>query len=160
MLEAILLICAAMALAFAINLAPAFMPSTWMVMAFFYIRFDLPLLVLTLGSAIASALGRMVLAWGSHAFSGRFMPGQRQDLDELGAFLDEHRPGSSGVDAAQFKWLRADGSTATRSRSQEPRAAAKPGPTSWRVPRGIARRTSVSLPIKEVRGVKADPLPS
>ncbi|TAK63498.1 MAG: hypothetical protein EPO22_06545 [Dehalococcoidia bacterium] len=91
MLEAVLLICAAMALAFAINLAPAFMPSTWMVMAFFYIRFDLPLLVLTLGSAVASALGRMVLAWESHAFSRRFMPGQRQDLDELGAFLDEHR---------------------------------------------------------------------
>lgn len=90
-LEAVLLICAAMALAFAINLAPAFMPSTWMVMAFFYIRFDLPLLVLTLGSAVASALGRMVLAWESHAFSRRFMPGQRQDLDELGAFLDEHR---------------------------------------------------------------------
>jgi len=89
--EAMLLICAAMALAFAINLAPAFMPSTWMVMAFFYIRFDLPLLVLTLGSAVASALGRMALAWGSHAFSRRFLPGQRTDLDELGAFLDEHR---------------------------------------------------------------------
>jgi len=90
-LDAILLIVAAMALAFVINLVPAFMPSTWMVMAFFYIRFDLPLLVLTLGSAVASALGRMVLAWGSHAFSRRFLPGQRADLDELGAFLDDHR---------------------------------------------------------------------
>jgi hypothetical protein len=90
-IDAILLICAAMALAFAINLAPAFMPSTWMVMAFFYIRFDLPLLALTLGGAAASALGRLVLARGSHAFSRRFLPGQRADLDELGAFLDEHR---------------------------------------------------------------------
>ena len=90
-LEAFLLICAAMALAFAINLVPAFMPSTWMVMAFFYIRFDLPLLVLTIGSAFASALGRMVLARGSRAFSRRFMPGEAADLDELGSFLDEHR---------------------------------------------------------------------
>jgi hypothetical protein len=90
-LEAILLICAAMALAFVINLVPAFMPSTWMVMAFFYIRFDLPLLALTIGSAVASALGRVVLAWGSRALSRRFMPGERQDLDELGAFLNEHR---------------------------------------------------------------------
>jgi len=72
-----------MALAFVINLVPAFMPSTWMVMAFFYIRFDLPLLVLTIGGAIASAFGRVALARGTRAFSRRFLTKQRNDLDEL-----------------------------------------------------------------------------
>jgi hypothetical protein len=91
MAEAILLICTAMALAFLINVAPAFMPSTWMVMAFFYIKFDLPLLVLTVGSAFASAAGRLVLARGSNAFACRFMKGRVSDLNELGGFLDDHR---------------------------------------------------------------------
>src|SRR5438874_580229 len=89
--ETILLICAAMALAFAINLVPAFMPSTWMVMAFFYIKFGLPLLVLTIGGAIASALGRILLAKASTLFKRRFMRSRESDLDELGEFLNEHR---------------------------------------------------------------------
>lgn len=89
--ETILLICAAMALAFAINLVPAFMPSTWMVMAFFYIKFGLPLLILTVGGAIASALGRILLAKASTAFKRRFMRSQQSDLDDLGGFLNEHR---------------------------------------------------------------------
>jgi hypothetical protein len=89
--EAILLICAAMALAFVINLVPAFMPSTWMVMAFFYIKFDLPLLVLTIGSAFASAAGRLLLARASAAFTRRFVKREQSDLRELGEFLDDHR---------------------------------------------------------------------
>lgn len=91
MTEAVLLILAAMALAFIINLVPAFMPSTWMVMAFFYIEFDLPLLALTVGSAFASAAGRLVLAKASTAFTRRFARREQSDLRELGGFLDEHR---------------------------------------------------------------------
>ena len=91
MAEAILLICAAMALAFLINVAPAFMPSTWMVMAFFYIKFDLPLLVLTVGGAFASAAGRMLLARASTAFTRRFAGEKSSDLRDLGGFLDGHR---------------------------------------------------------------------
>ena len=83
---------AAMVLAFLINLVPAFMPSTWMVMAFFYIKFGLPLLVLTLGSALASARGRMVRACASLRVRQRFITGRSaEDLDELGAFLNDHR---------------------------------------------------------------------
>src|SRR5438045_6524454 len=91
MSETILLICAAMALAFAINLIPAFMPSTWMVMAFFYIKFGLPLLILTIGGAIASALGRILLAKASTLFKRRFMRSKQSDLDDLGGFLNDHR---------------------------------------------------------------------
>ncbi len=91
MLDALLLICAAMLLAFVINLVPAFMPSTWMVMAFFYIRFDLPLLVLTIGGAFASAAGRILLARASTAFTRRFAADKSSDLRELGSFLDDRR---------------------------------------------------------------------
>lgn len=90
MSEALLWISLALALAFAINLVPAFMPSTWMVLAFFYIRFDLPLLPLTIGGAIVSGLGRALLAKGTEAFKLRFIK-DRGDLDELGRFLDERR---------------------------------------------------------------------
>ena len=92
MLESILLGGAALALAFVINLVPAFMPSTWMVMAFFYIKYDLPLLVLTVGSAVTSALGRLALSWLSLRFRRHFVEGKSaHDLDELGGFLNEHR---------------------------------------------------------------------
>jgi hypothetical protein len=91
MTETVLWLLAAFALVFAINLVPAFMPSSWMVLAFFYIKFDLPLLVLTIGGAIVSGLGRLALAKGSAAFRRRYMRAREADLTRLGTFLDEHR---------------------------------------------------------------------
>lgn len=92
MLETILWIAAALALVFAINVVPAFMPSSWMVLAFFYIQFDLPLLPLTIGGAIVSGFGRLLLARGSTWVKNRALDGERhEDLDELGRFLDERR---------------------------------------------------------------------
>ena len=76
MTETVLWLLVAFALVFAINLVPAFMPSSWMVLAFFYIKFDLPLLVLTIGGAIVSGFGRMALAKGSAVFRRRFMRAQ------------------------------------------------------------------------------------
>jgi hypothetical protein len=91
MVETVLWLLAAFALVFLINLVPAFMPSSWMVLAFFYIKFDLPLLVLTIGGAIVSGFGRLALAKGSAEFRRRFMRGKEPDLRRLGAYLDEHR---------------------------------------------------------------------
>jgi hypothetical protein len=91
MTETALWLLVAFALVFVINMIPAFMPSSWMVLAFFYIRFDLPLLVLTIGGALISGLGRLVLAKGSAAFQRRFVHGKESDLQQLGAFLDRHR---------------------------------------------------------------------
>ena len=91
MLEAVLLLAAATAIAFIINLVPAFMPSTWMVMAAFYIQFDLPFVPLIVLGTLASAAGRLYLSRGSEAFRRRFLSRHRSDIDELGAFLNEHR---------------------------------------------------------------------
>lgn len=91
MLEASGWFAAALALSFIINLVPAFMPSTWMILAFFYIKFDLPLVPLTIGGALASALGRYLLARASTLFKRRFLQGRQADMEELGEFLNEHR---------------------------------------------------------------------
>ena len=90
-METALLILAAFVLIFIINLVPAFMPASWMVMSFFYIQFDLPLLVLTVGGAIVSGFGRLVLAKESTLVKRRFMRNKAEDLDQLGAFLEERR---------------------------------------------------------------------
>jgi len=91
MAEAALWICAALALSFVINLVPALMPATWMVLAFFYIKFDLPLLLLTVPGAIVSGLGRLLLAKASTLFKRRLLKGQEAHLDELGRFLGKRR---------------------------------------------------------------------
>jgi hypothetical protein len=78
------------AIAFGINLVPAFMPSTWMVLAFFRIRYDLPILPLTLGGALFSGLGRIVLARGATVFTRRVL--RRDDeLEDVKTYLDERR---------------------------------------------------------------------
>ena len=79
------------AIVFVINMVPAFMPSSWMVMAFFYIQFDLPLLPLTVGGALVSGCGRYFLARGSGWVKRRFMRDRSDDLDALGGYLNDRR---------------------------------------------------------------------
>jgi uncharacterized membrane protein YdjX (TVP38/TMEM64 family) len=75
---------------FVVNLVPAFMPPTWSFLAFFLIRFDLPLLPLALGGAVAATAGRTVLALASRRWGGRLLPARRrQNLERLGAWLEE-----------------------------------------------------------------------
>ena len=80
----------AYAIAFVINLVPAFMPSTWMVLAFFHIKFDLPLLPLTVGGAFFSGLGRILLARGTTYFNRRLLK-RDGELDEVKTYLNERR---------------------------------------------------------------------
>jgi hypothetical protein len=82
---------AAMGLVFLINLVPAFMPASWMVLTFFRIKYGLPLFALSIGGALCSAAGRLLLARGSRLLSQRIVPGSDADLRELGAFLEDHR---------------------------------------------------------------------
>ena len=80
----------AYAIAFVINIVPAFMPSTWMVLAFFHIQFDLPILPLTLGGALFSGLGRIVLARVSSLYT-RHVRKRDKELDEIKTYLDRRR---------------------------------------------------------------------
>lgn len=77
--------------AFAINVVPAFMPPTWSVLAIFHVVGSLPILPLTIGGALTSALGRMVLAVLS-ARGKRFLGKRdRANAEALGAWVNKHR---------------------------------------------------------------------
>ncbi len=76
-------------ISFIINLVPAFMPPTFTVLAFFLIQYHPPLLLLTIGGAAASTIGRLGLAlltqrFGRHLLSAR----HRKNLGQLGAWLE------------------------------------------------------------------------
>ena len=88
-MDAILWFVAALAIVFLINLSPAFMPSTWMVLAFFYIKFGLPLVPLALAGAIVSGLGRLCLARGSDFVTRTFFKSKERDLRSLGDLLNK-----------------------------------------------------------------------
>lgn len=87
-----LLLLAAWSIVFVVNIAPAFMPPTWAVLATFHIaRPELPLLPLTIGGAAMSSLGRSRLALLSRA-GGRFLPERdRQNAEALGALFQRHQ---------------------------------------------------------------------
>jgi membrane protein YqaA with SNARE-associated domain len=77
---------------FLVNLVPAFMPPTWSILAFFLIRFDLPLLPLALGGAVAATLGRLALALGARRLGPKILPADTlQNLTDLGRFLQTRR---------------------------------------------------------------------
>ena len=74
---------------FVINLAPAFMPPTWSILAFFAITFGLPLVPLAIGGAVAATAGRYALALASRRGGRRFLSaGQRDNLSALGTWID------------------------------------------------------------------------
>ncbi len=74
---------------FLVNLAPAFMPPTWSVLAFFLVAFDLPLAPLAVGGAIAASAGRLALALASRRWGSALLPsGRRRSLRELGVWLE------------------------------------------------------------------------
>jgi membrane protein YqaA with SNARE-associated domain len=84
------LLAVALLAVFAINVVPAFMPPTWSVLAFFLIRYELPLLPLAVGGAVAASSGRLTLALLSRHFGRRVLSVERQaSLDALGAWLGD-----------------------------------------------------------------------
>jgi membrane protein YqaA with SNARE-associated domain len=82
---------AAWAVAFAINLVPAFMPPTWSVLALFHVLYHPPLLLLTIGGAAMSALGRVGLALLSRRFRQLLSANDRRNAEALSAFVNRHR---------------------------------------------------------------------
>lgn len=75
-------------LVFAVNVMPALMPPTWVILAFFYIHFNLLLMPIVLIGAASATLGRTVLFWLAKHHVRRFIP-QRylENYDILGQFL-------------------------------------------------------------------------
>lgn len=75
-----------------VNVAPAFMPPTWAVLATFHLATpELPLLPLTIGGAAASALGRSRLALLSRTASKLLPPRDVRNAAALGALFERHQ---------------------------------------------------------------------
>ena len=80
----------AYALVLVMNVAPAFMPATWLVVAFFLIVYHVPFWPLCVGCALAATGGRCVLAllsnrWGQRLLSTK----QQENVAALGAWLNK-----------------------------------------------------------------------
>jgi membrane protein YqaA with SNARE-associated domain len=88
------------AVVFALNVIPAFVPPTWMVLS--WIGFNHPVgdpLVVALVSALAATLGRLVLARLSHVVirQGFMSSDARDNIDAIKNRLDRHRTLTFGV---------------------------------------------------------------
>lgn len=79
-------------LVFLMNIVPAFMPPTWVVLTFFYTTFHLTLLPTVLIGAITATLGRICLALLSKHSLRPFLPSKiAANYDYLGMYIKKHQ---------------------------------------------------------------------
>lgn len=76
----------------AINVVPAFMPATWIVLAFFYLKYDLPLIPTVILGASCATIGRVLLWHIAKYFLHSILPKKiRDNYKALGMFLNKHK---------------------------------------------------------------------
>ncbi len=79
-------------LVFGLNIVPAFMPPTWMVLAFFHIKYDLDLIPLVFAGATAASLGRVVLYYLAKGALRNILPKKMAgNLEYLGNYLEKRQ---------------------------------------------------------------------
>lgn len=85
-----------------VNVVPLIMPPTWVVLAFFHLRWDVPVLPLAIVGALGATTGRGLLALLSRAFGLRFIPRRwQQNIETLVEGIRNHR-GASWVSMGLF----------------------------------------------------------
>lgn len=73
------------------NVLPAFMPATWVVLAFFYITFHLQLIPLVIIGATFATAGRVLLYYFSKHFIRHYLSASSQEnFDALGEYFKKH----------------------------------------------------------------------
>lgn len=78
-----------------VNIIPLIMPPTWVVLAFFHLRWDLAVLPLAVFGALGATAGRGLLALLSREFGMRFIPRRwRQNIETLVDAIRNHRGAS------------------------------------------------------------------
>lgn len=79
-------------LIFVINIIPAFMPPTWIVLAFLYLHFHLDFMPTVLVGVTAATSGRIVLAIFAHQILGRIIPERMlKNYKSLGLAMQKHQ---------------------------------------------------------------------
>jgi len=75
-----------------INIVPAFMPPTWIILAFFYIQFHLLFIPTILIGATCATLGRVVLALLARRLGSKLIPKRMlRNYYSLGDFFEKHQ---------------------------------------------------------------------
>jgi uncharacterized membrane protein YdjX (TVP38/TMEM64 family) len=82
---------------FAVNLLPAFGPPTWAVLAFFTLRYDLPVVPMVVGGAVCAASGRLLLGHASRHLRRRLSAERREQLSVAADALTGERRRSVGT---------------------------------------------------------------
>ncbi len=78
------------AVVFGLNVIPLFMPPTWSILAFFYIKYSLFFPPTIIIGATAAVLGRIVLAAFARSF-GHLLPKKTlENIHALGSYAKEH----------------------------------------------------------------------
>lgn len=77
-------------LVFVVNVIPAFMPPTWIVLSFFYLQFHLSLVPAVIIGACAATLGRIVLALIAHRLENFLPKSFLGNYKDLGEFLKKN----------------------------------------------------------------------
>lgn len=71
-----------------INVIPAFMPPTWIVLTFYYLHYKMFLPFVVIVGAICATSGRIMLAWLSNRYLRRFIPARpKENLTALADHL-------------------------------------------------------------------------
>ena len=74
---------------FLLNLVPALMPPTWVVLALLHVAFGVPALPLAIAGAFSASAGRLTLALAARRYGrGLLSPVRRAELAGLGRWLD------------------------------------------------------------------------
>ena len=77
---------------FILNVIPAFMPPTWIVLAFFYVHYHLLFLPTLLFGVTAATSGRVVLALIARSEFKRFLPHKfLKNYESLGEYLEKNQ---------------------------------------------------------------------
>ncbi len=74
-----------------INVIPAFMPPTWIILAFFVTKYHMQILPVVLIGATFATLGRIILAGMSRIFFRRLLPKDlKENYASIGVYLNKH----------------------------------------------------------------------
>ena len=74
------------------NVIPALMPPTWIVLAFFVGKYDLRLLPVVLIGAVCATIGRIILTMISRKYFSRFFSKEsKTNYESIGDYLNNHK---------------------------------------------------------------------
>lgn len=86
-----LLLLLVFAIAYAMNVVPVLGPPLWTVIAFFVVKFELPLIPTTIGATFCASWGRLTLTRITAHYGRSIIRAQQEDVDAVSEFVEHRR---------------------------------------------------------------------